>query len=654
MLNKKSVDDINVKGKKVLCRCDFNVPLIDGKITDENRLVAALPTIKKLIADGGRVILCSHLGKPKGEPKPELSLAPVAVRLSELLDQEVKFVPSDVVVDDSVKAAVDAMKDGEVILLQNTRYRAEETKNGEAFSKELASLCDVFVNDAFGTAHRAHCSNVGVTQFVDTAVVGYLMQKEIDFLGNAVNNPERPFVAILGGAKVSSKISVIENLIDKVDTLIIGGGMSYTFCKAKGGSVGKSLLEEDYCEYALNMLKKADEKGVKLLLPVDNVIADDFSNDANSKVVNAGEIPEGWEGLDIGPETAKIFAAAVKDAKTVVWNGPMGCFEMPNFAKGTEAVAKALAETDAVTIIGGGDSAAAVNQLGYGDKMTHISTGGGASLEFLEGKELPGVAAANDKYEERGRTNMARRKIVAGNWKMNKTPSEAVALVEELKPLVASDDVDVVFCVPAIDIIPVAEAVKGTNIQVGAENMYFEEKGAYTGEISPAMLVDAGVKYVVLGHSERREYFAETNETVNKKVLKAFEHGITPIMCCGETLEQREQGVTMDFIRQQVKVGLQNVTADQAKTMVIAYEPIWAIGTGKTATTEQAQEVCSGIRACIAEVYDEATAEAIRIQYGGSVNATTAPELFAQPDIDGGLVGGAALKPDFGKIVNYK
>ena len=397
MLNKKSVDDINVKGKKVLCRCDFNVPLIDGKITDENRLVAALPTIKKLIADGGRVILCSHLGKPKGEPKPELSLAPVAVRLSELLDQEVKFVPSDVVVDDSVKAAVDAMKDGEVILLQNTRYRAEETKNGETFSKDLASLCDVFVNDAFGTAHRAHCSNVGVTQFVDTAVVGYLMQKEIDFLGNAVNNPERPFVAILGGAKVSSKISVIENLIDKVDTLIIGGGMSYTFSKAKGGSVGKSLLEEDYCEYALNMLKKADEKGVKLLLPVDNVIADDFSNDANSKVVKAGEIPDGWEGLDIGPETAKIFAAAVKDAKTVVWNGPMGCFEMPNFAKGTEAVAKALAETDAVTIIGGGDSAAAVNQLGYGDKMTHISTGGGASLEFLEGKELPGVAAANDK-----------------------------------------------------------------------------------------------------------------------------------------------------------------------------------------------------------------------------------------------------------------
>ena len=397
MLNKKSVDDINVKGKKVLVRCDFNVPLFDGKITDENRLVAALPTIKKLIGDGGKVILCSHLGKPKGQAVPELSLAPVAKRLSELLGQEVKFAADPEVVGPNAKAAVEAMKDGEVVLLENTRYRAEETKNEDTFSKELASLCDVFVNDAFGTAHRAHCSNVGVTKYVDTAVVGYLMQKEIDFLGNAVNNPERPFVAILGGAKVSSKISVIENLIDKVDVLIIGGGMAYTFAKSKGGKIGTSLCEDDYLEYAENMVKKAEEKGVRLLLPVDNRIGDEFSNDANIQIVPTGEIPDGWEGMDIGPETEKIFTDAVKDAKTVVWNGPMGCFEMPNFAHGTEAVAKALAETDAVTIIGGGDSAAAVNQLGYGDKMTHISTGGGASLEFLEGKELPGVAAANDK-----------------------------------------------------------------------------------------------------------------------------------------------------------------------------------------------------------------------------------------------------------------
>lgn len=398
MLNKKSVDDINVNGKRVLVRCDFNVPLDENRnITDENRLVAALPTIKKLIADGGKVILCSHLGKPKGEPKPELSLAPVAKRLTELLGQEVKFAADPEVVGPNAKAAVAAMNNGDVILLENTRYRAEETKNGEAFSKELASLCDVFVNDAFGTAHRAHCSNVGVTKYVDTAVVGYLMQKEIDFLGNAVNNPVRPFVAILGGAKVSSKISVIENLLDKVDTLIIGGGMAYTFMAGLGEEVGKSLLEEDYKEYAVNMMKKAEEKGVKLLIPVDTVVADAFSNDANFKVVGRGQIPADMEGVDIGPETAKLFADAVKDAKTVVWNGPMGCFEMPNFAKGTIAVAEALTHVDGTTIIGGGDSAAAVNTLGFGDKMTHISTGGGASLEFLEGKELPGVAAANDK-----------------------------------------------------------------------------------------------------------------------------------------------------------------------------------------------------------------------------------------------------------------
>ena len=400
MLNKKSIDDINVKGKRVLVRCDFNVPMIEGKITDENRLVAALPTIKKLVADQGKIILCSHLGKPKGQPVPELSLAPVAVRLSELLGQEVKFAADPEVVGPNAKAAVEAMKDGDIILLENTRYRAEETKNGEAFSKDLASLCDVFVNDAFGTAHRAHCSNVGVTEYVDTAVVGYLMQKEINFLGNAVEHPQRPFVAILGGAKVSSKISVIENLLEKVDVLIIGGGMAYTFAKAQGGNIGSSLLEEDYCQYALDMLKKAEEKGVKLLLPIDDVIADAFSNDADRKVVDKGEIPDGWMGMDIGPKTIELYKEALRPAKTVVWNGPMGCFEMSNFADGTKAIAETLANLDAVTIVGGGDSAAAVNQLGYGDKMTHISTGGGASLEFLEGKELPGIAAANDRSGE--------------------------------------------------------------------------------------------------------------------------------------------------------------------------------------------------------------------------------------------------------------
>ncbi len=400
-LNKKSVDDINVKSQKVLVRCDFNVPLKEGKITDENRLVAALPTIKKLVADGGKVILCSHLGKPKGEPKPELSLAPVAVRLSELLGQEVKFVASPVVVDDSVKAAVEAMNDGEIILLENTRYRAEETKNGEAFSKDLASLADVFVNDAFGTAHRAHCSNVGVTEFVDTCAVGYLMQKEIDFLGNAVETPVRPFVAILGGAKVADKLNVISNLLEKCDTLIIGGGMAYTFLKAKGLEVGASLVDDTKLDYCKEMLAKAESLGKQLLLPVDTAIAKSFPNPIDAEIdvdyVDCDAIPADVLGLDIGPKTAEIYAEAAKTAKTVVWNGPMGVFENPVLAKGTIAVAKALAETDATTIIGGGDSAAAVNQLGFGDKMSHISTGGGASLEFLEGKELPGVAAANDK-----------------------------------------------------------------------------------------------------------------------------------------------------------------------------------------------------------------------------------------------------------------
>ena len=401
MLNKKSVDDINVKGQKVLVRCDFNVPLQDGKITDENRLVAALPTIKKLIADGGKVILCSHLGKPKGEPKPELSLAPVAVRLSELLGQEVKFAADPEVVGPNAKAAVAEMKDGDVVLLENTRYRAEETKNEDKFSEELASLCDVFVNDAFGTAHRAHCSNVGVTEYVDTAVVGYLMQKEIDFLGNAVNNPERPMVAILGGAKVADKLKVIDNLLEKCDTLIIGGGMAYTFLKAQGLEVGKSLVDDEKIDYCKEMMAKAEKLGKNLYLPIDTTVADGFPNPIDAEievsVVAADAIPADKEGLDIGPATCEKFAEAVKTAKTVVWNGPMGVFENPILAKGTIAVAQALADTDATTIIGGGDSAAAVNQLGFADKMTHISTGGGASLEFLEGKDLPGVVAANDK-----------------------------------------------------------------------------------------------------------------------------------------------------------------------------------------------------------------------------------------------------------------
>ena len=398
MLNKKTIEDINVTGKRVLVRCDFNVPLQNGVITDENRLVGALPTIKYLIEKGAKVILCSHLGKPKGEPKPELSLAPVAKRLSEMLGQEVVFAADDNVVGENAKSAVADMKDGDVVLLQNTRYRKEETKNEENYSKELASLADVFVNDAFGTAHRAHCSTVGAGQFLQERACGYLIQKELKFLGEAVSNPVRPFTAILGGSKVSDKIAVINQLLEKVDNLIIGGGMAYTFLKAQGYKIGNSLLEADKVDYAKEMLAKAEEKGVKLYLPVDSKAANKFAADAEVLVTEDQNIPEGYLGLDIGPKSVEKFVDVVKNSKTIVWNGPMGVFEFEAFAGGTLAIAKAMADLeDATTVIGGGDSAAAVNQLGFGDKMTHVSTGGGASLEFLEGKELPGIVALDDK-----------------------------------------------------------------------------------------------------------------------------------------------------------------------------------------------------------------------------------------------------------------
>ena len=403
MLNKKTVDDLTgLQGKKVLVRCEFNVPLKDGVIQNYNRIDGAIPTIKKLLDQGAKVILCSHLGKPKGEPLPEMSLAPVAPALSERLGVEVKFVDDPKVTGPETQKVAAELKDGEVLLLQNTRYRIEETKygkdeNAEGYAKELADLCDgIFVNDAFGTAHRAHCSNVGVTKYTTTNVVGYLMEKEIKFLGQAVENPVRPFVAILGGAKVSDKINVINNLLDKVDTLIIGGGMAYTFEKAQGEEIGNSLCEEDKLDYALEMIKKAEEKGVKLLLPVDHVEGREFSNDTERKVVDV--IDAGWSGFDIGPKTIALYKAALEGAKTVVWNGPMGVFEFSNFAEGTLEVCRAVADLqDATTVIGGGDSVNAVKRLGFADKMTHISTGGGASLEFLEGKELPGVAAADNR-----------------------------------------------------------------------------------------------------------------------------------------------------------------------------------------------------------------------------------------------------------------
>ncbi len=465
-------------------------------------------------------------------------------------------------------------------------------------------------------------------------------------MGGALENPARPFVAILGGAKVSDKIGVIENLIDKVDSLIIGGGMAYTFLKAKGYKIGNSICEDDKLDLAKDLMKKAKEKGVNFLLPVGSIVADKFANDAERKYVPSDAMPDGWMGMDIGGITIEKFTNVIESAKTIIWNGPMGVFEFENFAQGTKAIAEAVAKADAVTIIGGGDSVAAVKQMGYADKMSHISTGGGASLEFLEGKVLPGIACLMDAN--------TRPTVVAGNWKMNKTPAETGAFIKELAPMVDGAEAQVIACVPFVCLPAAVEAAKGTNIKIGAQNMHFEDSGAFTGEVSADMLVSMGVEYVIIGHSERRQYFAETDVTVNKKLLKAIEKGLKPIVCVGESLEEREQGITIDLIRSQVKIAFMNVSADDAKKVIIAYEPIWAIGTGKTATDEQANEVCGAIREVVKELYGKDVADEIIIQYGGSVKPANAAALFGMSDIDGGLVGGASLKvADFTGIVKF-
>ena len=638
---KKTVKDINVKGKYVFVRCDFNVPLKDGKITDDKRITAALPTIKYLKDQGARLVLSSHMGRPKGEFKPELSLKPVAERLEELLGVKVALA-KDVIGEDA-KAKHDALKDGDVMLLENLRFHKEEEKNDPAFAKELAWFGDFFVNDAFGAAHRAHASTAGVADYLP-AVAGFLMEKEVTYLGEATGSVERPYTAIMGGAKVSDKLLLIENLLNKVDALIIGGGMAYTFIKAKGGSIGTSLLEADMVELASNLIKKAEEKGVKLLLPVDTVAASAFANDAETKTVDIMKIPDGMMRLDIGPESMKIFADQIAQSKTVVWNGPMGVFEMSNFEAGTRAVGQAMAENTGKTIVGGGDSAAAAAQFGLDDKMMWVSTGGGASLEFLEGKVLPGVACLGEK----------RKPFIAGNWKMFKTVKEAADFMEAFTKNEFPADVEVGLMVPFLQLDTVKKMAAGTGIRVGAQNMHFEESGAFTGEVSAPMLAELGIDCCVIGHSERRQYFGETDETVNKKLKKAFEFGIQPILCVGESLELREAGKEQEFVGGQVKADFDGIPAEQAKDIVIAYEPIWAIGTGKTATADQAEEMCAYIRSVIADCYDEATAAAVRIQYGGSVKPANASEILGKENIDGALVGGASLKPeDFIQIVKF-
>ena len=649
---KKTIRDIDLNNKKVIVRCDFNVPLDDaGEITDDTRIRAALPTIQYLIDHGAGIILMSHLGRPKGEPKPEFSLKVVAEYLEELLGHEVEFMDVDTVVDESVKERAAALIPGEIIMLQNVRYRKEETENDPEFAKELAGLADIFVQEAFGTSHRAHASTAGIADYIP-AVSGFLIEKEVKFLDAAVNDPERPFVAIMGGAKVVDKIKVIENLLEKVDTLIIGGGMSYTFFKAQGHEIGKSLLDAESIDLALDLMKKAEEKGVKFMLPVDTVCADEFSNDANRATYKVGEIPADMMGMDIGEETAKLYAEEIKNAKTVVWNGPMGVFEMPNFAAGTKAVAEAMAESDAITVIGGGDSAAAVQGFGLGDKMTHISTGGGASLEFLEGKVLPGIAIIEDMPEANGE----RVPFICGNWKMFKTPDETREFAEAFNAKEFRTGRRIGICAPFVDLDALKEGFEGSWVDYGAENVHFEDQGAYTGEVSLPMLKAIGMKLVIIGHSERRQYFAETDETCNLKLKKVLnESDITPILCVGENIDIRKAGNAEAHVEAQVRADFDGIEADKAAKTVVAYEPIWAIGTGETATPEQAEEMCAHIRSVLADMYGKDTADKVIIQYGGSVKPENVNDLMAKPDIDGALVGGASLDPDkFTAIVNFE
>lgn len=638
-MDKKTVRDLDVAGKKVLVRVDFNVPLNDkGEITDDTRITASLPTIQYLLEQKAAVILMAHLGRPKGQVKPELSLAPVAKHLGKLLGKKILFAPD--CVGEAVQAVASKLKPGHILLLENLRFHKEEEKNDMEFAEKLASLADLYVNDGFGVSHRAHASVEGVTHFLPAAA-GFLLEKEIQYVGQAVTNPLHPFVAIIGGAKVSDKIGVISNLLDKVDTLLIGGGMANTFLAAQGYKMGKSLVEEDKLDLAKELLAKAKKNKVNMLLPTDLVMAAAFAPDAEHVTEKVKNLNQAYMALDIGAETSKAYAEALADAKMIVWNGPMGVFEMDAFCKGTEAVAKAVAKSRATSIVGGGDSVAAIEKLGLAKRITHISTGGGASLEYLEGKVLPGVAALDD----------LRRKMIAGNWKMHKTVSEAVELAEDIVMETNGTLNEVVIFPPFTALETVADAIDGKHVGYGAQDLHWEDKGAFTGAVSGAMIADICAEYVLVGHSERRTIFGENEKIVASKIIAAYRNGLKPMLCVGENLAEREAGKTARKINMQLKSALRVISAEDAENLVVAYEPIWAIGSGKAATPEDALEVCTLIREKIGKIFTPDIARKVRILYGGSVNEKNAAS-FNLSGIDGVLVGGASLKADtFAAIV---
>ena len=638
-MDKKTVRDLDVAGKKVLVRVDFNVPLNDkGEITDDTRITASLPTIQYLLEQKAAVILMAHLGRPKGQVKPELSLAPVAKHLGKLLGKKILGAPD--CVGETAQAAASKLKPGHILLLENLRFHKEEEKNDMEFAEKLASLADLYVNDGFGVSHRAHASVEGVTHFLPAAA-GFLLEKEIQYVGQAVTNPLHPFVAIIGGAKVSDKIGVISNLLDKVDTLLIGGGMANTFLAAQGYKMGKSLVEEDKLDLAKELLAKAKKNKVNMLLPTDLVMAAAFAPDAEHVTEKVKNLNQAYMALDIGAETSKTYAEALADAKMIVWNGPMGVFEMDAFCKGTEAVAKAVAKSRATSIVGGGDSVAAIEKLGLAKRITHISTGGGASLEYLEGKVLPGVAALDD----------LRRKMIAGNWKMHKTVSEAVELAEDIVMETNGTLNEVVIFPPFTALETVADAIDGKHVGYGAQDLHWEDKGAFTGAVSGAMIADICAEYVLVGHSERRTIFGENEKIVASKIIAAYRNGLKPMLCVGENLAEREAGKTARKINMQLKSALRVISAEDAENLVVAYEPIWAIGSGKAATPEDALEVCTLIREKIGKIFTPDIARKVRILYGGSVNEKNAAS-FNLSGIDGVLVGGASLKADtFAAIV---